>query len=113
MDIGNWIALVAVIFTALSTAVSMMNMWVRIQVKLKALDIEVTALKNQVEEMKNKHDKDIVVIRDEFAKMVTRLHTENREDHGKVFQRLDEMNGMLAGVCATISEHTKNHNGKK
>ncbi|MGV8136501.1 MAG: hypothetical protein AB2L20_14930 [Mangrovibacterium sp.] len=104
MEIKDYIELAGVL---IGVALAIIKMWTSFQLKFKALETEVLQIKKDINEIRKDHDDDITQLRLGFSKDLDRLHNENREDHGKMFGKIEEMQKLLVRVDTAFASHMK------
>ena len=118
MEIKDYIELAGVL---IGVALAIIKMWTSFQLKFKALETEVLQIKmdiskikhdhdDDISEIKHDHDNDITQLRLGFSKDLDRLHNENREDHGKMFGKIEDMQKLLVKVNTAFEAHAHSKN---
>lgn len=114
MDIENWIALGAFILGALGFGVVLYQMNLSTQNKISENSLKILGLEKEVLEMKKKHEKDITeaktdinAVRTDFASLVQEMRKENRQEHSKLFEKLDNMSIALTEVATGFKIHVQ------
>lgn len=103
------------------------------KVKMKSLDNEVMIKKNhdemnlsieeiktermriveridgRLERLENIHDQDIKDLHLDLEKAVDKIHSENRSDHNKLFEKLDKLTERVINICSTFTEYKDSH----
>ena len=81
-----------------------------ILIRLKEQDIRIMQGKECVDELKKVHDQDFQILSLSSEKHLSQLHRENREDHQRLFVKLESLSESLSGVVAEVRSHTnQNH----
>lgn len=68
----------------------------------------VERVNNRIQRLEQKHEDDVTYLQEAIEKAIARIHTENREDHNKIFDKLDNLTKEVVAVCSTFAEFKEN-----
>lgn len=69
----------------------------------------VERIDGRLERLETIHDQDIKNLHLDLEKAFDKIHHENRDDHNKLFEKLDTLTGKVINICATFSEYKDSH----
>ena len=104
MEIKDYIELAGVL---IGVALAIIKLWTSFQLKFKAIETEVLQIKKELNDIRRTHDEDITALRLGVSKDLDRLHNENREDHGKMFGKIEDLQKLLIKVDTAFASHMK------
>lgn len=68
----------------------------------------VEGINNRIQNLEKKHEDDVNSLQSAIEKAFAKIYTENRDDHGKIFDKLDNLSEQVVSVCATFAEFKEN-----
>jgi len=83
--------------------------------KIEEIKVEreriVERINTRIERLERKHEDDVDSLQVAIEKAIQRIHDENREDHGKLFSKIDSLAEKVVAVCSTFQEYKENNKG--
>lgn len=77
--------------------------------KIEEIKVEreriVERINTRIERLERKHADDVDSLQEAIEKAIRKIHDENREDHGKLFSKLDTLTEKVVAVCSTFQEY--------
>lgn len=114
MESGDWIALGALLVATLVFGVTLYQMNMATQNKISENSLKIVGMEKEILEMKRKHEKDIAetktemnAVKSDFAAAIQELRKENRQEHEKMFDKLESMAIALTEVAISFKQHEK------
>ena len=102
------IELIAVILAIIGLFLKLSKDKTSIDVKINENSIKILTLEKDMLAMKSDYSNQVNDTKIEFAKMVREFKTENREDHGKVFDKLTTIGEAVTKVATSLDSHILN-----
>lgn len=79
--------MVIAVLTAIGIVLGLLKVWIQSQTDLAKIQIQITAVNQRCD----KSDQDFKEHKTEDNKKYELMRKENREDHGKIFDKIDEL----------------------
>ena len=106
-----WVSLLGMLITILTVWSRMVNKLkdseTGLQVRLKDHEVQIIRLDRDFMALSQKHDRDMQLIREDFEKKIDEIIIHNREDHSKMFDKMERINSTMSGMSAALREHLK------
>jgi predicted transcriptional regulator len=85
--------------------------------KIEEIKVEreriVERINTRIERLERKHEDDVDFLQEAIEKAIQKIHNENREDHGKLFSKIDSLAEKVVAVCSTFQEYKENNKGPR
>ena len=108
ITISGLIEFIAIILAIIGLFLKLSKDKTNIDVKINENSIKILTLEKDMLAMKSDYLNQVNDTRIEFAKMVKEFKSENREDHGKVFDKLEKINEAVTKVATSFEAHVIN-----
>ena len=82
-------------------------------VKLKDHEVQIIRLDRDFMALDAKHEKDMRLVREDFEQKMCEIVNNNREDHAKMFDKMERINSTISGMSAALREHLKTNDYDK
>lgn len=76
-------------------------------VKLKDHEVQIMRIDRDFLALEAKHEKDMRLIREDFEQKIGDIISHNREDHSKMFDKMERISSALSGMSVALREHMK------
>jgi D-hexose-6-phosphate mutarotase len=69
----------------------------------------VERIDGRLERLESLHDQDMKSLHLDLEKAIDKIHHENKEDHTKLFDKIDKLTEKVVHICSTFSEYKDSH----
>lgn len=116
------IEILVLLVAVITVAITIIKMWFSFNAKLeehktsvlvalKEHETKICTTMNEVSTLKVTHDADMAEVSGRFEKTYNLLRSENREDHAKLFDKLEGVNVLLSKVNTIFDQKQKRNVG--